>query len=254
MTNSGTAASDASTLTYQLSTKSTLDSSATAIGTRSIPSIPAGQSYSDTWSTTYSISQSGTHWVFATIGNSTTSASVAVIYDRIYVATYVPNNTVGTQPVTFISLFGPNGDTTIDGDAEWGNGTSTFTADGSVAIAEADGGTNYALLDYTAGLAPGTYYVRVRGRTTGDAGYYGVSFVSLNLLVSPPTFAATSNAPFPTGNLSDSPYEPDDTLNSAGLPTNPVLVTLGPPPSEMDFNRYLNNAGKDMDWFKLVLP
>jgi hypothetical protein len=37
-----------------------------------------------------------------------------------------------------------------------------------------------------------------------------------------------------------------------GVPSNPLLVTLGAPPTELDFNRYLNAS--DMDWFKLVLP
>jgi hypothetical protein len=254
ITNNGTAASSVSTLTYQISNKSTLDSSATTIGTSSIPSIPAGQSHPDTYSTSYSIPQSGTYFIFATVASSTNSAPVAVIYDRIYIGTYVPNLTVGTQPVTFISLFGPNGDTTIDGNNEWGDGSTTFTADGSVALMEADGVSTYATLDYTAGLAPGTYYVRIRGRTVADVGAYAVRFLSLNSGDTPPTINTTATTPFASVNTNDTPYEVDDTLNSAGLPTNPVVVTLGAPPSETDFNRFLNVAGKDMDWFKIILP
>jgi hypothetical protein len=245
VTNSGSAASASSTLTYQISTTSTLDTSATTIGTSTIPAVPAGQSYTDTFSTTYSIPQSGTHWIFVTTGSSTSSASVAVIYDRIFIDTFAPNASVGTMPGTFISLFGANGDTTPNDPNEYGTAPA-YSVDGSVAIAEADGAGFFATLDYSTGLAPGTYYVRIRGETSSQIGPYVARFLTLNLGDAPPTPGT-----YPT--LTSDPYPAFAGYNSGtGVPSNPVLVSLGPPPSEADFNRYLNAS--DMDWFKLVLP
>jgi hypothetical protein len=256
VTNSGAVTADPSTLEYQISTKSTLDSSATVIGTKTVPSLAAGESYADTFSTSYSIPQSGTHWIFVTADstnqvteskevNNTSSAAVAVIYERIVIETYDPvaPNTTFTAP--FISLFGPNGDTTADTSPnEWNGDNSPYTVDGSVAIAESGTFGTWVSIDYQGGLAPGVYYVRVRGAQSYQIGGYAIRFLSLNVGDLLPAYTY-----FGTVNAADSPYETDDTLQSGtGIPANPVLVSPG-----SVLNRNLQ-ATSDMDWFKLTLP
>ena len=63
--------------------------------------------------------------------------------------------------------------------AMWNGDVSPFTVDAPpVALAEDDNGNSTffgcARIDYTEGLAPGTYYVRVRGQKSTSAGVYAV--------------------------------------------------------------------------------
>ena len=86
VTNNGGAASGAFTMEYKLSTKSTLDSSATLIGTSSVPALAAGQSHTDPFSASYSISQLGTYWLYVTVepGNTATNTYKAAKIDTGY--------------------------------------------------------------------------------------------------------------------------------------------------------------------------
>lgn len=257
ITNTGTDNAGSFTLLYQLSTKSVLDASATTIGTSTVTGLAAGGTYTDTWSTTYSIPQGGTHWIFVTADstnavvesnetNNTSSASVPIIYPRVVIETYDPNGSAFTSP--FISLFGPSGDTTTDpigaGPNEWNNDGPPFTVDTGVAIAESGTTGTWASIDYQGGLAPGVYYVRVRGAQSYQTGAYAIRFLSLNVGDSLPAYTT-----FATQNTADSPYESDDALVAGtGVPANPAAAAPG-----SVLNRSLQ-VSSDMDWFKLTLP
>jgi hypothetical protein len=104
-------------------------------------------------------------------------------------------------------------------------------------------------VDYSGGLAPGTYYVRVRGLTSTQQGAYAIRI--LDTAADSPTgstwswyFAATN----PTdANPAGGSYETDDTPVQGGVPTSPVAITLN-----QKLNRWLTPG--DVDWFKLTLP
>ncbi len=252
VTNNGTVSTEPSTLKYQLSTKSTLDASATLIGSTSVPVLSVGQSYPDTFSTSYSITQSGTHWIFVTADSTTPpsthtlSATVAVIYDRIVVETYDPISTPTNFTTPFISLFGPLGDTTADiSPNEWNNDASPYTVDGGVAIAETNGSAGtWVSIDYQGGLAPGVCYVRVRGAQSYQLGPYAIRFLTLPVGQALPAYTH-----FAGNNTADSPYESDNALQpGTGIPANPVQASPG-----TSVNRNLQ-ASFDMDWFRLTLP
>ena len=278
ISNTGTADAGSFTVLYQLSTKSTLDSSATTIGTSTVSGLAAGATYTDTWSTSYSITQGGTHWIFVTVDstsavaesdetNNTTSASVPIIYDEVVIDTYLPVYGSPASVNTWVSLFGPNGDTTVDPPSltdVWNTDAgSPYTTETS-ALAENGGPGKYGRVDYAAGLAPGTYYIRVRTLYSYQQGAYGIRI--LDTAADSPTgsgwawyFTSTNQA---EANPSGGSYEPDDTPLQGGVPTNPVAITLN-----QKINRWLEPgdiAGSgiisttptpgDVDWFKLTLP
>jgi len=266
VTNTGTDNAGAFTLLYQLSTKSTLDATATLIGTSTVTGLAAGGTYTDTWSSTYSIPQGGTHWIFVTAdstnavaesneGNNISSASVPIIYPHIVIDTYNPVYG-GAAVMPWVSLFGSSGDTTTESPDLWNTDQPPYTTETS-AIAE-DGALGlYGRVDYAGGLAPGTYYVRVRGLTSTQNGAYGIRV--LDTSADNPTgpswpwyFAATNPTDAnPVGGF----YEPDDNPLQGGVPTNPVPITLNG-----KLNRWLTpgNVGSgtpgDVDWFVLTLP
>jgi hypothetical protein len=260
VTNSGTVDAGATTLLYQLSTSSVLDGSATTIGTSAIPALAVGASYTDTFSTTFSISQPGTHWIFATAdstnavaesneSNNTSSASVPIIYGLIVIDTYYPDSGSQVSAVdTWISLFGSSGDTTTESPNLWNNDASPYTTETS---AKAENGSlgNYGRITYSLGLVPGTYYIRVRGVQSVMNGAYAIRVLS-SAADSPtgPSWPWYFTATNPTdANPLGGSYEPDDNPLQGGVPTNPVTISLGG-----KLNRWLT-AG-DVDWFKLVLP
>ena len=110
-------------------------------------------------------------------------------------------------------------------------------------IAEADGGGDHngcARIDYTGGLAPGTYYVRVRGQKSTTDGFYAV-----RLLLTQPEIDYSAWYFGVTGD--DASYEPDDDPPSGGVPTDPVPITVGG-----KLNRALTDG--DVDWLVFTLP
>jgi len=259
--NAGIGPAGASSIEYRLSPDATLDASDTLIGSHAVPALAAGESITDTWSTSYSIPAAGTYWIFATADpaagqiaesdetNNSMSASVVVLYGRIVIDTYQPADAMNVNTKTFVSLFGPNGDTTADASI-WNNNLSPYTVDQAVAIAENAGGnktyTYFGRIDYTAGLAPGTYYVRVRGKLSTDAGGYAIRVVT-SLSAPPNEYPAAEDWYYTTLNADDTPYEIDDLPQSGGVPSTPVSISVGG-----KLNRYL--AAGDVDWFILVLP
>jgi hypothetical protein len=268
--NIGGADAGASTIQYQISTKSVLDSSATLIGTKSVPLLAPGATFIDTWSTSFSVVPHGTYWVFVTADssgqlsesdatNNTASAAVIItplMYSRIVIDTYLPRFGAPSSVDTFVSLFGPAGDTTIDVPNLWSNDNWPYTTETS-AIAENGSTGNYGRVDYTGGLAPGTYYIRVRGVQSQQPGPYAIRV--LDTAADSPTgpgwpwyFTALNQ---PETNPLGGSYEPDDNPLQGGIPTNPVHIALG-----QKLNRYLT-AGNitvgipgDVDWFVLTLP
>jgi hypothetical protein len=176
------------------------------------------------------------------IGSCTQSEPRRVVIDT-YKAT-----TAFARVDTFISIFGPSGDTTEDVTPNlWNGNVSPFTVDGAVAIAEADDGNplfaKFARLDLL--LDPGTYYIRVRAETSDLEGPYAIRILS-----APDEdytlwyFAATNPTDVDPGLVS---YETDDTPPSGGIPTKPVPIGIGE-----RCNRYLDVG--DVDWFVLTVP
>jgi hypothetical protein len=261
VTNSGPADAGASTLHYQLSASSVLDSSATTIGTSSIPPIAAGAGYIDTFSASYSIPQSGTHWIFVTAdsagavaegneSNNTFSASVPIIYGLIVIDTYLPRSGAPSSADTFVSLFSSSGDTTTDLPNLWNNDLAPYTTE-TAKIAENGSPGNYGRISYSGGLAPGTYYIRVRGVQSTQNGPYGIRV--LDVAADSPTgpgwpwyFVATNLAEAnPLGGF----YETDDAPPQGGIPANAVSISLG---LGGQLNRWLTT--NDVDWLRLTLP
>jgi hypothetical protein len=267
--NGGTADAGPSTLLYQVSTSSVLDSSATAIGTRPVPALAAGASYTDTWSTTFSIPQSGTHWIYVTTdsggvvaesneANNTSSASVPIIYGLIVIDTYLPKSGAPSSVDTFVSLFSSSGDTTVETPNIWKDDLPPYTTEKGAIIEKGSAG-DYGRITYSGGLAPGTYYIRVRGVQSTQNGPYGIRV--LNVAADNPTgpgwpwyFLTTNTA---DANPLGGSYESDDSPLQGGVPPNAVPITLGG-----KLNRWLT-AGNitaappvpgDVDWFKLTLP
>jgi hypothetical protein len=169
---------------------------------------------------------------------------------RVVIDTYRPTDPAGpgfiaTDP--FISIFGPSGDTTLDASPNlWNDDTDPYTVDGAVAIAEDDDGNptfaKFARLDLL--LDPGTYYIRVRYRTSDLGGAYAIRIISApDEIYASWYFAATNPTDVDPGLVS---YETDDTPPSGGIPTKPVPIVIGE-----RCNRYLDVG--DVDWFVLTV-
>ena len=208
------------------------------IGTHPVPALAVGESFTDTYSSTYSISQPGKYWFFVTArlttpadelrtDNNTLGAAVSILYDEVVVDTYLPNPLMSYTLHTVIDLYGPTGTQ-------------------APAIASAEGGNpvfdGYARIDWKGGLEPGTYYIRVKGKSAADYGAYAI-----RILTSIPTPQYSSADYFSVVNNPDS-YEPDDAVTN-GVPTHPAAITIGD-----RLNRFLTTGGGDVDWFILTLP
>jgi hypothetical protein len=259
--NMGTRSAAASSLWYWYSSDAVLDAGDVLIGTSAVPSLAPGDAYADVWSTTYSVADSGgsagTHRIFAVAdadsgitesdeANNTTGAAVKVLYERVIIDTYQPKDSVIVAN-TFASLFDPAGDTTTDIDPDlWNNNHHPHTVDAPpISIAEDDDSNptyfGCARIDYKDGLAPGTYYVRVRGRKSTNTGVYAVRVL----------LAPDENYPawfFGSTNMPDTPYETDDYPQSGGVPMHPVPIAV-----DGKLNRALTTDG-DVDWLVFTLP
>ena len=259
--NTGTAVAAASSLEYWYSDDGILDGGDVLIGTHPVPALAAGATFADVWSTTYAVADSGggagTRRIFAVAdgdaaisepdeANNTSRASVAVLYDRVIIDTYKPGALINAAN-TFASLFGPAGDPTTETGTElWNENNPPYTVDAPpTSIAEADNGNpvhnGCARIDYADGLAPGTYYVRVRGQKSWTVGVYAV-----RILLAPDDDYSGGGWYF--GVISDdASYETDDNPPSGGVPTNPVLIAVGG-----KLNRALTDG--DVDWLVFTLP
>jgi LruC domain-containing protein len=164
-------------------------------------------------------------------------------YPRIVIETFSPNGSFTAD--TFIDLFGANGDP--DADNPW---TGDDTGD---ALAWDDNGStnwaNMSLIDYTKGLNPGTYYIRVRGNVEAFDEWYAIRVLSLNVGDSLPAYPILPLASKPDS--VDLVGTGDDNPQSGGIPANPVEIGLG---AAGALSRSLDYDGAgDIDWFKLVL-
>ena len=173
---------------------------------------------------------------------SCSSPSAPTTYERIVIETFSPDGSVTAD--TYIDLFDSNGDP--DADDPW---TGNDTAD---AIAYDDDGndslfTGMSRVDYSGGLASGTYYIRVRGRTIsyGIDDFYAIRVLSLQLGDSIPAYPTLAFAAKPDSE------EVDDNPTSGGIPGNPVSIDTSTPLSR---TLYSNGTDPEIDWFELVLP
>ena len=147
-----------------------------------------------------------------------------VYYERIVIDTYRPKSGV-VAANTFVSLFGPSGDPTREtGLAMWNGTSSPYTVDAPpISIAENDNGNptffGCARIDYIGDLAPGTYYVRVRGQKSTSDGVYAV-----RVLLEPDE---SYSSWYFTSTSDDATNEVDDNPPSGGEPTDAVPITIG---------------------------
>jgi hypothetical protein len=247
-------------VSFRLSDDATFDASDPSIGEAATGPILAGASVEVSCPTTVSISQPGTHWVFALVDPSNTlaeidennnrlGAPVPVRYPRLIIDTY-PATTGPSSVRTFLSLFDSAGDPTLDTNPTlWNNDIPPWSVDHAVAIAEADSGNTlddrYARIDYdrpSQGLAPGVYYVRARAPLSTLSGPYAI-----RVLLAPDEDYAGRQ--FSSYNTADTPYEVDNNPTSGGVPTRPVVIAAG---ASTGLNRYISPG--DVDWFTITLP
>lgn len=252
------ASAGASNLKYYRSADAVLDIPGDiVIGEKAVGPIAAGSYADDVWSTTFSISETGTWYIFAVADadsevaesdeeNNTLSDSADIIYDRIVIETFSPTGSGDHLTWTNIALFDSSGDPSP--------GTPYDDTD---ALAD-DAFSNsehmwYARIDTDvdmggAGLAPGTYYIKVRGYSADGlssayTGPYGIRVV---------TDPAAAYSDFGAANPSSSPwddsYEDDGDL-TGGIPDNPLGIELGV--REDWHNRALSDS--DIDWFILTI-
>jgi hypothetical protein len=262
--NIGTSLAGASVLRYRLSTDAVLDSADPVLATSNIPALDAGQSWTDSVPGSFSVAaednQQGPHYIFAEAdatsvvaesneGNNTASVPLEVIYDEVFIETYGPTDAITLIPTwptlyDYIDLFGPAGDNSATSYNLWSS-----NQDQSVALAWSNGSNfidlqayQFAMIDYKGALAPGTYYLRIRGYTSTTTGPYALRVLTSVADVAAPWFFTSENA-------SDAPYESDDnpTAGGGGVPTNPASITVGG-----KLNRYIT-AG-DVDWVRITLP
>jgi hypothetical protein len=192
--NQGGASAGSSTVKYWFSADDVLDAGDTLVRVSLVGPLAAGASYVDPtedhsvyeWGGT-----SGTRYLFVVAdalgvvsesdeSNNTSRVGVAVLYDRVIIDTYKWSDGGFGTANTFVSLFGSNGDPTLDsGLTLWNDNALPYTVDSPpTSIAEDDDGNltyaQFARIDYTTGLAPGTYYIRVRGYVSTEVGPYAI--------------------------------------------------------------------------------
>ena len=246
-----TTGAGASTLKYYRSADAILDIPGdTYIGSKAIGPIAASSFVDDVWSASYSINQGGTWYIFAVAdadsavaesneGNNTLSASVDIIFDRIVIETFSPTGAGDYSTDTYLALFDSAGDP-----------TPLTPYDDTGALAQNDNSNDnpghiwYSRIDYALGLAPGTYYIKVRGSSFNQIGPYGI-----RVLAAPSAaysyFGVTNPASAPPW---DDSYENDDPM-TGGIPASPLSIRLGV--QENWHNRALVDS--DIDWFILIL-
>lgn len=179
------------------------------------------------------------------------SSSATVTYSEIVIDTFNPTGPGNGYNFDVLGLFSSSG---VGSSANpWTSPCAgALACDGQTGIGSNPNSSEpyYAYIDYKPAtpLPSGTVlYVRISGyspsgSSTGSdttAGAYGI-----RVLTSP----SSTYTYFSSINSSDSPYEPDDTPISGGVPGNPASITL----DSQGLNRYLTVG--DVDWVKIVLP
>lgn len=244
-----------STLKYYLSTDSVFDTSVdTLIGSKTIGPIAAGSYADDIWSSAYSISAEGSWYIFAVADadsevtesdeeNNTAGGSVLISSDsdRIVIETFSPTGVGDHSTWTHIALFDSSGDPSPetpydDSDALADNVFSNTTHMWYARIdTDVDmGGT---------GLSPGTYYIKVRGESSGQTGPYGIRVVR-----DPSTSYSYFGSTNPSASPWDDSYEDDDST-TGGIPD--IAFSLTPGGQDSRQNRALSDS--DIDWYTLTV-
>jgi hypothetical protein len=246
VTNGGASSAAASVLRYRIT--NALTNQVTNVDV-SVPVLLSSASFTDSYAGTYGVrigSNPGTNSFLVTADaggtvseadetNNTASFSLPIIYPELVIDTYYPmlsgaGLTIGTDALYLFDSTGelsPALATVITGTSPDGDQAS------------------YAYIDYTGGLAPGVYYVRIQARNGTSAGAYAIVILTAPLPL--PRDASWFFPESPGANTADSPYEADDTLSS-GVPTNPAIISVGG-----KLNRYVALSG-DIDWVKVTLP
>ncbi len=255
--NGGPGAAGVSVLRYSFTNAATPGAPATDVGSASIGALAPGAEQTVEVSGTVAglDGMSGTHHILfkadadsqvaeSNESNNTGVAVVPVIYPEVVIDTYYPLSSGGSGfEFLVIDLFGPAGDTTTE-DPWIPPATAALASDGVGGMGSNPDPSQsfFAYIDYTGGLAPGDYYVRIRGfyNNTGSVGAYAIRLL---------TAGSGSHAGwFSTElNLSDTPYETDDQRN--GVPARSAALAVN-----QSLNRYLSDAGGDIDWVKITLP
>ena len=243
-----TTGAGASTLKYYRSADAVLDIPGdTSIGSKVIGPIAASSFVDDVWSVSYSINQGGTWYIFAVAdgdsevaesdeGNNNLSASVDIIFDRIVIETFSPTGVGAYSTDTYLALFDSAGDPTP---------LTPYDDTGALAQDRLSNPNHnwYSYIDYTLGLAPGTYYIKVRGNASNKTGPYGI-----RILTDPAVAYSYFGATNPAGTPWNDSYEDDDPMTGQ-IPTSPLSIRVGV--QEDWHNRAL--ADSDIDWFELQL-
>ena len=253
VSNIGTGDSASSTLKYYLSEDNILDiPDDTLIGSKAIGTIAAGSFVDDVWSASYSINQGGEWYIFAVAdadsevseneeGNNTLSESVNIKFDRIVIETFSPTGEGNNSTNTYLALFDSAGDPT--------SGTPYDDTDALAYNLMSNANHMwYSRIDTDvdmggAGLAPGTYYIKVRGSSSNKTGPYG-----LRVVTDPAETYVYFGTTNPTNAPWDDSFENDDPMTGQ-IPDSPLSIQLGV--QENWNNRALIES--DIDWFILTL-
>jgi hypothetical protein len=245
--NTGVGPAAATTVQFRISLDTTLDSTDAFIGSMDVPGLAAGESFTNSLSATSSVAEGGPHYVFANVNPAGTGhiaesnesnnsmysrMQVSILYPRIIIDTYRPAVESSANTHTSISLFGPDGE-------------NSAAIPGNPVVNQS--WPSFARVEYTGGLAPGTYYIRVKDVDPAEEGAYAIRVVT-SIQAPPNEYPAAENWYYTTIDTSD-PYESGDTLVSGVPNSNVVSISLG---AKLDRNRYLGPG--EVDWCKLVLP
>jgi hypothetical protein len=149
-------------------------------------------------------------------------------YTRIVIETYNPDGIGKANTDTTLRFYDTSGNQLDLNDNVGDIGSNPFYP--------------YARIDHTAGLEPGTYYIRINS-DAANPGPYMLRVLSLNVGEALPAYA------FPGPTAGEAPPDGDDTA-VGNVPVAPVDISLG---SASGLNRWID-PGTDVDWCKLVLP
>ena len=263
--NTGTVEAEPFVLEYWLSTNAVIDVGDLLIAsTQVVAGLGAGEPFEDSIigsSVEILGGKPGTNHIIVYVDaasqvaetsemNNTASAAIAVVYDRIIIDTYDPVkfdsvNGVSALYSNVIELFGPSGDTsTPQGYNLWSPPVELVSA----AIASnmpvntrpiGNPYYDYAYIDYTTGLAPGDYYLRIRMVN------FAIDTIPYALRVLTAPDNSYSEWLFVNTNAGDGSDAP--VTGGEGVPSSYQSMVLGD-----KLNRYLH-AG-EVHWVKLTLP
>jgi len=255
VTNGGASAAPASVLRYRFTNAVT--NQATNVDVP-VPALSPGASFTDSYSGTYGGrvgSNAGTNsfLVIADAGgtvsesdetNNTASFSLPVMYPELVIDTYYPLSSGGPLGINALYLFDAAG--------------TSITSETSGASLAPDTQPNFSGIDYTVGLSPGVYYVRIQALNLTSGGDYAIRVLQ-ELPSFPIDMPDRDPSWFYAGLSSDSSYESLDGV-SFTIPPNEAGMTFTAGDVATDtvnkLNRHLTSGASpaDYDWVKVTLP